>query len=45
MSQQKLIIASLRNFEPTTVQSEQLMQEVAARMIEENIKKGWEAVI
>ena len=45
MSLQKLIIASLRNFEPTTVQSEELMQEVAARMIEENIQKGWEEVI
>jgi hypothetical protein len=44
MCQQKLIIDSLRNFEPTSVQSEELMQEVAARMIEENIKKGWEEV-
>jgi len=44
MCQQKLIIASLRNFEPTTVQTEELMQEIGARMIEENIKKGWEEI-
>jgi hypothetical protein len=42
MSQQKLIIASLRNFEPMTVQAKKLMQEIEARMIEENIKKGLE---
>jgi hypothetical protein len=42
MSQQKLIIASLRNSEPMTVQAKKLMQEIEARMIEENIKKGLE---
>jgi hypothetical protein len=31
--------------EVRTAPTEELMQEIAARMIEENIKKGWEEVV
>ena len=44
MSQQKLSIASPRNFEPMSVQTEELIQEIATRMIEENIKKDLEKI-
>jgi len=39
MNQQKIIIKSLQDFNSPTISTEELMQEISARMIENNIKK------